>query len=386
MSNALNKPKPPNTPRGRIVFFIWNNLPRFVLLAMIIFIFILMGAIRDKSSLIAANKAAEGSREKPPVNVVTLTLSPTTITDRINLPGVVEPWTRLSLMAKLNGSITKVLVKEGDHVKKGDIIALIEDDDFRIALERAEATYDLAKSEYARDKSIHAKGVIPTATLDINRNNLQTAKSDYENAKLLFSRTSVTSPMEGIIRRMDAKAGLQLSIGDPIAEILAIDRMKGVIGIPESDVTAVRELENIDLTVQALGDRIVTGKKYFLSPSPESAARLYNLELEIDNSGGEVLAGMFVRADIVKKQVDETVAIPFYSVISRNDEQYVFIEEEGVAKKRKVKLGIMEKWMVQITAGLNPGDSLLIEGHRDVEDSQNVKIIKTLTSPPELIL
>jgi membrane fusion protein (multidrug efflux system) len=386
MSNALNKPKAPNTPRGKIVFFIWNNLPRFVLLAMIILIFILMGAIRDKSTLIAANKAAEGSREKPPVNVVTLTLSPTTITDRINLPGVVEPWTRLSLMAKLNGSITKVLVQEGDHVKKGDIIALIEDDDFRIALERAEATYDLAKSEYARDKSIHAKGVIPTATLDINRNNLQTAKSDYENAKLLFSRTSVTSPMDGIIRRMDAKVGLQLSIGDPIAEILAIDRMKAVVGIPESDVTAVRELENVDLTVQALGDRIITGKKHFLSPSPDSAARLYNLELEIDNSGGEVLAGMFIRADIVKKQIDETLAVPFYSVISRNEEQYVFIEEEGVAKKRKVKLGIMEKWMVQITAGLNPGDSLLIEGHRDVEDSQNVKIIKTLTSPPELIL
>jgi membrane fusion protein (multidrug efflux system) len=386
MSNTLNKPKPPNTPRGRIVFFIWNNLPRFVLLAMIILIFILMGAIRDKSALIAANKAAESSREKPPVNVVTLTLSPTTITDRINLPGVVEPWTRLSLMAKLNGSITKVLVKEGDHVNKGDLIALIEDDDFRIALERAEATYDLAKSEYARDKSIHDKGVIPTATLDINRTNLQKAKSDYENAKLLFSRTSVTSPMDGIIRRMDAKVGLQLSIGDPIAEILAIDRMKGVIGVPESDVTAIRELKNVDLTVQALNDRIITGKKYFLSPSPESAARLYNLELEIDNSGGEVLAGMFVRADIVKKQIDETLAVPFYSVISRNDEQYVFIEEEGVAKKRKVSLGIMEKWMVQITAGLNPGDSLLIEGHRDVEDNQNVKIIKTLTNPPELIL
>jgi membrane fusion protein (multidrug efflux system) len=386
MSNALNKPKAPNTARGKIVFFIWNNLPRFVLLAMIILIFILMGAIREKSTLIAANKAAEGSREKPPVNVVTLTLSPTTISDRINLPGVVEPWTRLSLMAKLNGSITEVLVKEGDHVKKGDIIALIEDDDFRIALERAEAAYDLAKSEYARDKSIYDKGVIPTATLDTNRTNLQKAKSDYENAKLLFSRTSVTSPMDGIIRRMDAKVGLQLSIGDPIAEILAIDRMKAVVGIPESDVTAVRELENVDLTVQALGDKIITGKKYFLSPSPESTARLYNLELEIDNSGGEVLAGMFIRADIVKKQIDKTLAVPFYSVISRNDEQYVFIEEEGIAKKRMVKLGIMEKWMVQITEGLNPGDNLLIEGHRDVEDSQNVKIIKTLTSPSESIL
>lgn len=382
----MSKPIAPNTTRGKIVFFIWNNLPRFVLLSMIVLILILFGAIRDKSKLIAANKAAEVSQEKPPVNAVTFTLSPTTITDRINLPGYIEPWTRLKLMAKLNGSITEVLVNEGDQVEKGDILARIEDDDFRIAVERAEATYNLTKAEYSRDKSIYDKGVIPTATLDTNRTNMQKAKADYENAKLLFSRTVITSPMDGIIRRMDAKVGLQLSVGDPIAEILEIDRMKGVIGIPESDVTAVRKLENVDLTVQALDDRIITGKKHFLSPSPESAARLYNLELEIDNSDGEVLDGMFVRADIVKKQIDNTLTVPFYSVISRNDEQYVFIEEEGVARKRKVSLGIMEKWMVQITAGLTPGDKLLIEGHRDVEDKQKIKIIKALTSLDGLTL
>jgi membrane fusion protein (multidrug efflux system) len=382
----MSKPIAPNTPRGKIVFFIWNNLPRFVLLALIVLIIILFGAIKDKSKLIAANKAAEISQEKPPVNVVTVALSPTTITDRINLPGYIEPWTRLKLMAKIKGSITEVLVNDGDRVKKGDILARIEADDFRIAVERAEATYNLTKAEYSRDKSIYDKGVIPTAALDTNRTNMQRAKADYENAKLLLSRTSITSPMDGIIRRMDAKVGLQLSVGDPIAEILEIDRMKGVIGIPESDVTAVRQLENVDLTVQALGDRIITGKKHFLSPSPETTARLYNLELEIDNSGGEVLAGMFVRADVVKKRIDDTLTVPFYSVISRNDEQYVYVEEEGVARKRNISLGIMEKWMVQVTSGLKPGDKLLIEGHRDVEDKQKIKIIKALTSLEELSL
>jgi membrane fusion protein, multidrug efflux system len=382
----MSKPTPPDTTRGKVVYFIWNNLPRFVLLAMIVLIFILLGAIRNKSDLIAAAKAAEVSQEKPPVNAITLTLTPTTITDRINLPGYVEPWTRLQLMAKLNGTITDVLVKEGDRIKKGDILARIEDDDFRIAAERAEAVYNLAKAEYSRDKSIYAKGVIPTATLDINRTNMQKSKSDYENAKLLLSRTLVTSPMDGIIRRMDAKVGLQLSVGDPIAEILDIDRMKCVIGIPESDVTAVRQLENVDLTVQALGDKTITGKKYFFSSSPETTARLYNLELEINNSDGAVLDGMFVRADIVKKQVNDTLAVPFYSVISRNDEQYVYIDEKGIARKRKVKLGIMEKWMVQINGGLNPGDKILVEGHRDVEDNQKIKVIKALTSPSELTL
>ena len=357
-----------------------------MLLAMIVLIFLLLVAIRDKSDTIAANKAAEVGQEKPPVNVVTLTLLPTTITDRINLPGYIEPWTRLQLMAKLNGTITEVLVKEGDRIKKGDILARIEDDDFRIAVERAEAAYNLAKAEYGRDKAIYDKGVIPTAALDTNRTNMQKAKADYENAKLLLSRTQVTSPMNGIIRRMDAKVGLQLSVGDPLAEILDTDHMKGVIGIPESDVTAVRKLESVNLTVQALGDKIITGKKYFLSPSPETAARLYNLELDINNSSGEVLDGMFVRADIVKKQIPDALAVPFYSVISRNDEQYVFIEEEGVAKKRKVSLGIMEKWMVQITAGLKAGDKILVEGHREVKDNQKVNIIKALSSPEGLIL
>jgi membrane fusion protein (multidrug efflux system) len=382
----MSKPTVPDTPRGKMVFFIWNNLPRFVLLALIALIIILVGAIRDKNQLIAASKAAEGVQEKPPVNAVALILVPTTVTDRINLPGSLEPWTRLPLMAKLNGTVTEVLVGEGDRVKKGDTLARIEDDDFRIALDRAEAAYNLSKAEYTRDKSIYDQGVISTATMDTNRTNVQKAKADYENARLLLSRTTVTSPMDGIIRRLDAKVGLQLSVGDPIAEILEIDRMKGVIGIPESDVSAVRRLENVDLTIQALGDRIITGRKHFLSPSPESTARIYQLELEIDNGDGEMLAGMFVRADVVKKRIDNTLAVPFYSVISRNDEQYVFIEEDGVARKRPVTLGTMEKWMVQITAGLSPGDRILIEGHRDVEDNQQVKIIKTLTDPAELTL
>ncbi len=384
--DTMPKPTVPETPRGKIVYFIWNNLPRLVFLAMIVLIFILLGAIRDKSALIAANKAAEVSTEKPPVNAITLTLSPTTITDRINLPGYIEPWTRLKLMAKLNGTVTEVLVNEGDRVKKGDILALIEDDDYRIAVDRAEAAYNLAKADYQRDKSIYDKGVIPTAALDANRTNLQKAKADYENAKLQLSRTRVTAPMDGIIRSMDAKVGLQLSVGDPIAEILDTDHMKGVIGIPESDVTAVGRLDTVSLTIQALGGKAITGRKYFLSPSPENSARLYNLELEIDNSDGQVLDGMFVRADVVKEQVNGALAVPFYSVISRNDEQYVFVDQQGVARKKKVELGIMEKWMVQVTAGLTPGDRVLVEGHRDVEDNQKINVIKTLSSPEEMKL
>ncbi len=192
--------------------------------------------------------------------------------------------------------------------------------------------------------------------------------------------------MDGIIRRMDAKIGLQLSPGDPIAEILEIDRVKGVVGIPESDVTAVRRLDKINITVQALENRKISAKVHFLSPSPETIARLYNLELEIDNRNGEILPGMFIRADIVKKTVKGAIVVPFYSVVSRNKEQFVYIEEDGTARKRPVQLGIMEKWMVRITEGLNPGDRLIVEGHRDVEDGQKVKVVQAVSRLEELTL
>lgn len=383
----MSKPAPPTTTtRAKVVYFFWNNLPRFVAALLFALCLILLSTIFKQKEIIAANKAAEVKKEKPPINAITYEVQPVTITDRINLPGSVEPWTRLMLLAKIGGSITEVLVSEGHVVKKGDILARIEDDDYRIALERAEAAYNLAKSEYNRDQSIYDKGVIPTSALDTNKTNMQTARADYENAKLMLSRTAVLSPMDGVIRKMDAKVGLQLAVGDPIAEILEVDRMKGIIGIPESDVTAVRKLDKVELTIQALGDKKITAEKHFLSPSPETTARLYNLELEIDNSNGEIFAGMFVRADVVKEQDDHSLAIPFYAVISRNDEQFVFVNADGTASKRPVSLGIMEEWMVQVTSGLSPGDKVLIEGHRDVEDDQKIKVVKSLTNAKDLLL
>ncbi len=375
----------PRSTRAKFVFFVWNNLPRLLLLAIIALIIVLAVVIRNKSALIAADKAAGLKQERPPVNVVTLLLQPTVIRDRINLPGSIEAWTTLSLLSKLNGTVVEVVAREGQVVKKGDVLARIDDDDYRIAVQRAQAAYDLARSEFERDRAIYAKGVIPTAEYDANRTRMETAKADLDNAELQLSRCIITAPMHGVVRKIDAKVGLQLAVGDLMAEILEIDRLKAVVGIPESEVAAVRGLTAIDISLQALRDRTVAGTVHFLSSSPETVARLFRLELAVDNPDGEILPGMFFRADVVKKTVPDAIAVPFYSVISRNDEQYVYVEEDGVVAKRPVEIGIMEQWMVQVTSGLRPGDRLVVEGHRDVEDGQKVKIVKAATAVKDLM-
>jgi membrane fusion protein (multidrug efflux system) len=380
------EPTAPQTTRAKIVYFIWNNLPRLALLLAIVMIVVFAGLVRNKSASIASEKAAGIKQERPPVNAVTLALQPTAISDRINLPGSIEAWTTLNLLSKINGTVEEIMVREGQVVKKGDILARIEDEDYRIAVERARSAFELARAEFERDKAIYAKGVIPTAEFDSNRTQMETAKADLENAELQLSRCTITAPMHGIVRKIDAKVGLQMAVGDPLAEILEIDRLKAVVGIPESEVAAVRRLKTVDITLQALGNRTITGTVHFLSSSPETVARLFRLELAIDNPQGEILPGMFIRADVVKRTVADAVVVPFYSVISRNDEQYVFIEKDGMAYRRPVRLGIMEKWLVEVTDGLAAGDRLLVEGHRDVEDKQKVKVVKAATDIRELTL
>jgi len=106
---------------------------------------------------------------------------------------------------------------------------------------------------------------------------------------------------------------------------------------------------------------------------------IFSKELAIADPDEMLFSGMFVRAEIVKKVAEASISVPLYTVITRNGEQFVYVEEGGVAKRRPVKMGILEDWRVQIKEGLVPGDRVIVEGHRNVEDGQRVNIVRTLS-------
>ncbi|MEN8200307.1 MAG: efflux RND transporter periplasmic adaptor subunit [Thermodesulfobacteriota bacterium] len=381
ISNGEEEPR-----RSGAIAFVWRNLPRVILLFFFCLIVLLASTCSRQQKLLEQEKAAAIGEEKKPVNVVLLNLQAITMEDVINLPGEIEPWTRLELMAKVRGSVAQVLVREGDPVRKGDILARIEDDDFRIALDAATAVHRQARLDHERVQGLLKKKVQTQANLDLSLSRMQTARSEMDNAHLQLERCTIKAPMDGVVNRLDAKVGLLLSIGDPVAEILAVHRLKAVVGIPESDIAAVKQVENVELTIQALDERKVMGRSHYLSYAPETVARLYRMELELANEDGAILPGMFARANIVKQRVDGAVAVPLYAVITRNDEQYVFVAENGRVEKRAVTLGIIEGWQVQVRQGLAPGDRVLIEGHRDVDSGQQIKVVREVTDPKNILL
>jgi len=175
-----------------------------------------------------------------------------------------------------------------------------------------------------------------------------------------------------------------VNISDPIAEILQMDKVKVLVGIPESDVHDVGSVENFDITFDALNQKHFTASRFFLSKASDAQARLYRLELALDNPDGEILPDMFARVDIVKNQVDNALAVPLYSIITLNNEKTVYVLEGDVAKARKVATGIQEGWRIQITEGLAEDEAVIVVGHRRVSDGQRVNVIRTVTQWEDL--
>ena len=375
-----------NAPKNLILKKMGTVLTLLFLLVLTGTIVALSGTIKAGKERMNAEKMAAGSSERLPVNVVLLGVVPTTIEDRINLPGVIEPWEQLTVLSKIHGTVIKVEVREGETVSKGQVLARIDPDDFRIAVDSAKASFELASANYKRLDSLFEQEIIAKVEIDKLEAQVKTSKAALENAELMLSRCTIKAPISGVIRRLDATEGLLLSVSDPVAEILQVDRVKAVVGIPESDVALVRNIKEVDLTIQALDNREVVGKHHFLAGSPESGARLYRLELAIDNKDNLIMPGMFFRAKLVKRVIKDTVAVPLFTVIKREDQQFVFVEEDGVAKKLPVELGIMEDWRVQITKGLSPGSRVVVEGHRDIDHGHKLNTVRMIDDITEALL
>lgn len=363
---------------------IWGMLPFLFFLALVVVIGRFAGQIQSEQKRLEAEKKATLKKEKLQTNVVTLKLRPAMIRDRISLPGIVAPWKELKVLAEIRGKVVKKNVKEGNYLKKGDIIAKIDDRDYRNTYLSAQSSHGAALASLERIKALYKDQLSTRSQLDEAVARTRNLKFAMDNAALNLERCVVRAAMSGIVERLYFEAGQYVKSGDMLAKMIRIDRVKVKVGIPESDVDAVRKLDTFQVQIDALGGRIFKGKKDFLSHTAEPSARLYNLNLVIDNPKGEILPDMFARVEIVKREVKDGLSVPLYAVINRNNKRIVYIVNDGEVHARNVEIGLMEGWRVEITQGLKAGDQVIVVGQRDVNPGQGVKVVQATENIEDL--
>lgn len=369
-----------NSKKGsRKVFkVIWGSIPWLVVLVLLVLAVMFGIRIFRESKRIKQERLAAYIENRPPVNVVTQVARPVKIVDRINLPAVIAAWEDLTIFAEVSGKIISLSVEEGDNVNKGDILALIDKRDYENRLKQVKASFDLAKLDYDRISKLVKTNAASQSQLDSVTTKLEEASSSLSAAQLNIERCTIVAPISGFINKRFAQLGLLMNHSDPLFQILDTGRVKVEVGIPETDVHAISNLSKAEITVEALDNKKVIGKKVFLSRQPETFARVYNLKLAVDNEEGLLRPGMFARVDLVKASYPDSLVVPLYSIITDGDKNYLYIVNDETAHYREVSLGILEGWRVQITGGLNPYDRVIVVGQRNLEDGQKVKVIRTI--------
>jgi len=369
----------------KILRFVWGVIPWLMVALIVSFIVIMGGRIKEEKARLEEAKKAAMKKEIQPVGVITLTLKPRRLSDKINLPAQVEPYEDVLIKAEVPGQVVKVFVEEGQAIETGQTLVQLDDRDYRTRLARIEANYQLAKLDYNRTAALAKMKATSISKLDSIQAQLKDLEAQVSEAQLALSRTRIISPLCCLLNEINAKQGNFVAVGDPVARILQLDQVKVTVGIPESDVAAIFDLDKADVIIEALEGLQVTGHKIFLSRQPRNLARLYDLELRVPNPDGRILPGMFARVELVKQVFNQALAIPLYAVITQGDDRFVYIEKESRAKKRNIKLGALVGWQVQVTSGLKAGERVIVVGHRLLDDGQLVEVVKNVNDPREIL-
>ena len=360
-------------------------MPMLVVILLVGIIVILGGEIRSEGKVIKEKKSSELRQDRKATNVVAMEVTPQLLQEKLSLPGYVKPWITLQVVAEVKGTIVTKAVSEGALVKKGEILATIDRRDYANAHASAKAAYEVAVATEKRLRKLFRDRVATQAQLDDIVATVRTSKAAMDNAALALERCSIRAPMDGIVDRVHVEPGQFMDVGNPVAKLLDIRRVKVEVGIPESDVDAVRRLERFSVTIEALDGKKFEGTRHYLQKTADDFARLYNLEIAVENPDIEILPDMFARVIIVKTVVPDGLAVPLYSLVKRNDMDAVFLVNDGLARLQPVKLGIQDGWHMQVRKGITTGDRVVVVGQRSIEDGEKVHVTKTVRSMEELI-
>jgi membrane fusion protein (multidrug efflux system) len=330
-----------------------------------------------------ANGAAKepGPSDKPTtatqrVRVCVETVRAQPMVDPLILPASVEAWEDIDLSARLGGTVEWIGPKEGDRVSSGEVIMRLDTESLAARVAQARAQLDQARKSFERTQRLTRDRVLTAAELDDATAARDVADAVLEVARVELRNATLKSPIDGIIDRIHFDRGEHVKMGDAVAKIVQIDKVKVVVNVPEKDIRYFREGQDAGVFVGDIRlNEMIRAKIFYVSVNADPLSRTFRMDIEVDNADRRLRPGMIVRVGLIRKQVPDALAVPLFAIVDRGDEKVVFVEKNGRAEQRVIKYGIIDRNRVQITQGLQEGDRLICVGHRDLVDDEPVEVV-----------
>ncbi len=343
-----------------------SNFIAFIAISVLISSFILSGCMKEKKEPPKSMEQIK-SEEGLPVEVSQINL--TGFSKELNYFTTVSG-TRESFKTAMTGDrIVKINAQVGDFVKEDQVIMEFPLSVVTLQIEQAKAALDNAEKLYNRMKNLYEAGESPKMNLDNAETQYLVSKRNVEQLnQMVYSR----APISGIIIDMPYRVGDVPKIGDPLFTVAQVNKMVAKINVSDEEYKFIRK--GMAAVATWNGEQF-RGRVTVVGLSMGDRTRSFPIEIEFDNPKNQLKSGVTVDIKLKIDNDDSAIVIERKNIREENGEKYVYVENEGKARRRTVTTGRESSNEVEITSGLNVGDKIITCCMNQLNEGLKLKVV-----------
>jgi len=342
--------------------------------------------------LAGCSQQDQTGQKAPPVPVAVSRVEHVQTLRTLSVSGtVVSPFAPTHPSFLVAGRVEKVVPREGDYVKKGTLLACLDASDYRNAAASARAQADQARVAAERAKNEYARMAFLFERQSLARNDFEKFKAAADAAALKLDEaraaariqqkrltdTLLYAPVSGFVSRRLVEPGQTAAAGAPAFEIVRLDPVEILVGVPETDIYLVKVGQKARVTLPALPERTFEGTVRVINVSADSRTRTYMTRIAIPNPEHQLRVGMVAEAVIIGDEKMDAMTLPVTAIV--RDPQgaplvYVYDQDQQRAYSRRVTLGALIGEGVEIKAGLSGTEAVVVAGQNKLRDGAEVSL------------
>jgi membrane fusion protein (multidrug efflux system) len=321
-----------------------------------------------------ASAATETVRNIP---VRTATVETRDLAETLSLTGTLDPRSEVTVVPEISARLERVLRSEGDRVARGQLLAVLDDADFRLARDRAKAYLDVAEANraHARAEKDRADSLLKTGgitdkdhlaaqvAVQIADASHSQARSELAIAERQLGRSQITAPISGRIAKRHADAGTVVAAGTPIYTIVDDSVFEFRSSVGSGDFGKVKVGGSVVVTVDALPGFVTEGEVNRIAPQVDARSRSFEIIIRVPGKP-QLVSGLFARAQVKVRDVPDSLTVPPAALLrdgSDPTKAQTFVVVDNKAERRDVLVGVEVPDAVQVTSGLKAGEVVVVD-------------------------
>jgi membrane fusion protein, multidrug efflux system len=326
--------------------------------------------------------AAETKHVVVPVTVAAVTVRPSARV--VNFVGTLYGNEEVTLSSQVEGQIKVLSVDLGDQVTAGQVLAEIDDDQWRARLREAEATLAKARADEARGHQLVDGKVISPQEYESMRMHVEVAQAQRDMLEVTIRHARVASPISGAVARRFVSAGEYVHAGSQLFSLVAEDPLKLRGDVPERFAHELQTGQTVQIHVDAFPETQFTGRLARISPASNPENRSVTIETVIENLNRTLKPGFFANAAVVTRTDDRALMVPQEALVTFAGVTKLFVISDGVAHERQVQTGTRGSGgLIEITEGVRPDELVATSGLTKLENGAAVSVKEPGTSKQE---